>query len=207
MKLFKINPLNPEKEIIEEAVRVIKNNGLVIYPTDTLYGLGANALSEFTVRKIFEVKGRDFNKPISIAVSSLNEAKKYVKLNQIALKLAKRILPGPITLILPVKKKFPKILTRGKNKIGIRVPDNKVTLELIKKCGFPLTSTSANVSGGKDSITAKDAIKQIGGKVDLVLDSGRCKYSKQSTVIEITKKEIKILREGVIKKEKILNYI
>lgn len=204
MKLLKINPLHPEKEIIEEAAKVIKDDGLVVYSTDTIYGLASNALSEKAVRKVFKVKGRDFKKPISIAVASLSEAKKYTKFNSLALKLAKKFLPGPITLILPMKKKFPRMLTRGKDKIGIRIPDNKVALEFIKKCRVPITATSANISGSKEPVTAREAIKQIGDKVDLVLDAGRCRYGKPSTVVDATISEIKIIREGVIPKEKIM---
>lgn len=205
MKLFKINPLHPEKRIIEEAVKVIKNDGLVIYPTDTLYGLGVNALSEVAVKKVFEAKGRDFNKPISITCANLTEAKKYAKFNSLALKLAKKLLPGPITFILQMKKSFPKMLTEGKDRIGIRIPDNKVALELVKRCKVPLTATSANISGGKNPITAEEAIKQIGDKVDLILDSGRCKYNKPSTVVEVTDNEIKIVREGVLTKKSLIN--
>lgn len=203
MKVFKINPLHPEKKIIEEAVKILKKEGLVLYPTDTLYGLGVNALSEVAVRKVFEVKGRDFKKPISIAVSSLDEAKKYAKFNSTALKLAKKFLPGPITLILPAKKKFPWMLTQGKDKIGIRIPDNKVALELLKKSKVPLTATSANISRGKNPVTAAEARRQIGKKVDLILDAGGCKYGKPSTVVEVKRNKAMILREGVISEEKI----
>jgi len=189
-------------KIIEKAVKIIKNGGVVVYPTDTLYGLGANALDKGAVKRVFEIKGRKFNKPISIAFSSLEQAKKYVKFNYTALKLAKKFLPGPLTLILPLKKKLPENLTQGKNEIGIRIPDNKIALELIKKSGVPITATSANLSGGKDPVTAKEAIKQIGNKVDLILDAGKCKYSKGSTIVKIAD-EIEIIREGVIPKEKI----
>jgi len=189
-------------EKIDSAVNIIKNGGVVVYPTDTLYGLGSNALDKRAVKRVFEIKGRKFNKPVSIAFSSFEQAKKYVKFNYTALKLAKKFLPGPLTLILPLKKKLPKNLTQGKNEIGIRIPDNKIALELIKKSGVPITATSANLSGGRDPATAKEAIKQIGNKVDLILDAGRCKYNKGSTIVKIVD-GIEIIREGVIPKEKI----
>ena len=111
-----------------------------------------------------------------------------------------------MTLILPLKKKLPKSLTQEKNEIGIRIPNNKTALEIIKRSGVPLTATSANLSWGKDPITAKEAIKQIGKKVDLVLDAGKCKYRKGSTVVKIID-GIEIIREGVIGTRKIMDNI
>ncbi len=186
MRILKINPAD-----------VLKNDGLVVYPTDTLYGIAANALSKKSITKVYKVKGREFRKPLSIAFYSLSQAKKYVKFNSLALKLAKKFLPGPLTLVLPMKYKFPKELTHSEN-VGTRVPDNKIALELIKECGFPITATSANISGKKDPVNVEDAIKQIGDKVDLILDGGKCRFKKPSTVIEVDNRKIKILRKGVI---------
>lgn len=203
MKILKINPNRPERELIKLAVDILRNDGLVIGCTDTLYGLFANSLSKKAISKVYKVKGRDFRKPLSIAFYSLSQAKKYVKFNKAALKLAKEFLPGPLTIILPLKYKFPKELTFGSKNVGIRIPDNKIALELIKECGFPITATSANISGSADPITADDAIRQIGNKVDLILDGGKCKLRKPSTIVEIIHNEIKILREGAIKKSKL----
>jgi len=198
MRILKINPNKPEKELINIAADVLKNDSLIVYPTDTLYGIAANALSKKAVLNVYKVKGRTFNKPLSIAFHSLSQTKKYVKFNSLALKLAKKFLPGPLTIILPMKYRFPKELTFGSKNVGIRIPDNKIALELIKECGFPITATSANISGNKDPITAKDVAKQIGDKVDLILDAGKCKYSRPSTVIKVTGNKIKVLRKGVI---------
>lgn len=202
MKVLKINPNKPEKELIALAADVLKNDGIVVYPTDTLYGIAANALSKKAILKVYKVKGREFKKPLSIAFNSLTESKKYVKFNRTTLKLAKRFLPGPLTIILPMKYGFPKELTGSKD-VGIRIPDNRITLELIKKFGYPITATSANISGNKGPITAEVAIKQIGDRVDLILDGGKCKLKKPSTVIEIKNNEIKVLREGAIKKRQL----
>lgn len=204
MKLLKVNPITPEKEKIEKAVKIIKNGGLVITPTDTLYALSASASDRESIEKVYRVKGRDYKKPLSIMFYSLAHAKKYVKFNSSALRLAKKFLPGAITLILQMKKKFPRVLTGGKDMVGVRIPDNNVALELIKTCKVPLTATSANISGGRNPITAREAIKQIGKKVDLVLDAGKCNYREPSTVVDCTKK-IRILREGAISKEDVLD--
>jgi len=203
MKVLKINPNKPEKELIALAVDVLKNGCLVLYPTDTLYGIAANALNKKAIRNVYKVKGRKFKKPLSIAFHSLSEAKKYVKFNSLASKLAKKFLPGPLTIILPMKYKFPRGLTCGSKNVGIRIPDNKVALELIRGFGYPITSTSANISGNKDPVTAGDAMKQIGDRVGLILDGEKCKLRKPSTVIEVQNNEIKILREGAIKKSQL----
>jgi len=201
-EIIKIDTEKPSKKIIEKAAKIIRNGGTVVYPTDTLYGLGANALDRKAVLKIFEIKGRKFDQPISIAVSDLKEAKKYALFNPIALKIARKFLPGPLTLILYQKRKIPKELNPDK-KVRIRIPDNRVALELIKKSGVPLTATSANLSGGKNPITAREAVRQIGEKVDLVLDAGRCKYSKPSTLIDLSSGKVEVVREGVIEKKDI----
>ncbi len=200
MKILKINPNKPEKELINLAVDVLKHDGLVVYPTDTLYGLAANALNKKAIMRVYKVKGRDYKKPLSIALYSLVQARKFVRFNSTALKLAKKFLPGPLTIVLPMKHKFPKELTFDSENIGIRIPDNKIVLNLIKACEFPITATSANISGYKDPVTAEDAINQIGDKVDLILDGGECKLKKPSTVIEVLGNEIKVLREGAIKR-------
>ncbi len=200
MKILKINSNKPEKELIDLAVDVLENDGLVVYPTDTLYGIAANALSNKAILKVYKVKGRTSKKPLSIAFHSLSQAKKYVKFNSFTLKLAKKFLPGPLTIILPMKHKFPKELTFGSKNVGIRIPDNEIALELMKGFKYPITSTSANISGDKDPVTAEDAEKQIGNKVDLILDGGKCKLKKPSTIVEIIEDEIKVLREGAIKK-------
>lgn len=200
MKILKINPNKPEKELIKLAADVLKNDGIVVYPTDTLYGVAADALSRKAVIKVYNAKGRDFKKPLSIAFDSLSHARKYVKFNKITLRLARKFLPGPLTMILPMRYKFPKELTYGSENVGVRIPDNRIALELIKEFGYPITATSANISGNDDPVTAEDAANQIGNKVNLVLDGGRCKLRKPSTIMKISNDEIEIVREGAIRK-------
>lgn len=198
MRILKINPNKPERQLLRIAADVLKNGGLIIYPTDTLYGLGANALNRKSVKKVYKVKGRKFKKPLSVAFNSLKQAQKYVTFNASSIKLARRLLPGPLTIIVPMKRKFPKELTR--QKIGIRIPDNRIVFELLKMTKFPITATSANISSKKDPVTAEDAANQIGNKVNLIIDGGRCKYSKPSTIVEIVDDYIRVIREGVLKK-------
>lgn len=205
MKIIKVDVKNPQKEAIKKATEVLKIGGVVVYPTETLYGLGANPFDEQALQKVFEIKGRDLSKPISLAFRDIEHVKRFAEINSTAEKIIKKFLPGPLTIILTSKLQLDDIL--GGNKIGVRIPDNKVALELLKEVKFPLTSTSANLSGSKNPETAKEAINQIGEKVDLVLDAGKCKYGKPSTVVDLSSGEIEVVREGIIGKKELLKLI
>lgn len=167
---------------VEKAVETIKKGGVVVYPTDTVYGLGANALDEKAVKRVFEIKKRDLKKPISIIVRDIEMAKKVASFSKNTEKILKKILPGPVTVILHKKKILPDILTGGSKKVGLRIPDCEFTKALMEKLDFPITTTSANISG-----------KPIKGK--------------PSTVVDLTGPEPKILRMGPIKKEELFKLI
>lgn len=188
---------------VKEAARIIKAGGLVVYPTETVYGLGADPFNRIAVLKVFGAKRRPLDKPLSVAVSSLEEADKLVFVNEAARKIAGAFLPGPITIVLKKKARFPKELTAGSDKLGIRIPDHPIALNLIELAG-PITATSANISGHPDPITAYEAKKQIGDRVDSVLDGGECKIKKSSTVVDLSiDSGFEILREGAISRQAI----
>lgn len=178
MKIFKIDPNNPKKETIKKVIDIIKKGGVTVYPTDTVCGLGANALDEKAIKKVFEIKRRDFKKPISIIVRDVEMAKKVASFGRDTEKILKKILPGPITVILFKKNIVPDILTGGSKKIGIRIPDCKFTQALMQKLDFPITTTSANISG-----------KPIEGQA--------------STVLDLTGPKPKILRTGPVTKKEL----
>ncbi len=163
---------------VKKAAEIIKKGGVVAYPTDTVDGLGADALDEKAVKKVFEIKKRDFKKPISIIVRDIEMAKKVANFGKEIEKILEKILPGPITVILYKKKILPDILTGGSKKIGIRIPDCEFTKALMEKLDFPITTTSANVSG-----------KPIKGQA--------------STVIDLTGAKPKILRAGPVTKKEL----
>ena len=198
-----IVPLNDEN--LKLAASIVKNNGLIIYPTETVYGLGANPFSEEAVKKVFDVKRRK-DKPIPIIVSSLDEALKLAYFSEKALKLAKKFWPGPLTLVLPRKPLTPDFLG-SKELVGVRIPNNLSTLKLVKFCGGFLTGTSANISGQPAPTTAEEAEKQIGKHVDLIIDGGKTFYGLSSTVVDASTDKIKILRLGPIKIEDILKVV
>lgn len=194
---MKIISLSKPDGGIEEAIEILKAGGLLIYPTDTLYGLGCNALDEPALRSVFAVKKRPVSNPLSIAVRDIEMMKEYADLSDAAEKLADAFLPGPLTVVLK-KKNLPDVLTGGLPKVGIRIPKSEIVLKLVKLMGAPITATSANISGNPPPTSAEEAISQI-PEADIVLNGGRLEGGIPSTVIDLSGKP-KILREGAIKK-------
>jgi len=181
-------------DVIKKAVEILKNNGLIVYPTDTLYGIGGNPFNEDVVKKIFEVKKRP-NVPISVAVSNIDMIKKIAEMNSAAIRIYEEFMPGPVTVVLKKKKNVPLLLTAGSEKIGVRIPDNKIALEIINRFG-PITSTSANIHKGKNPVDVETAKKQLGDNIQLYIDDGKCKYGKPSTVVDVSDGKKKFKERG-----------
>jgi L-threonylcarbamoyladenylate synthase len=183
---------------IKEAAAIIKAGGLVVYPTETVYGLGASAFSRIAVLKVFAAKKRPLDNPLSVAVKDMKQADEIAYVNTAARKLAKVFLPGPLTIVLKKKANLPKELTSGSGKVGIRIPRNEIALKLIKLAG-PITATSANISGQHPITTADEARKQLAGRVDFVLDGGPSQIGVESTVVDVSEEgKCEILRDGAI---------
>lgn len=174
---------------INKAVGVLKKSGIIAYPTDTIYGLGANIFDQKAVKRVFKLKGRSFDKPLSIAVADFKMIEELAHVSDENRGLIKKLLPGPITILLLKKDIVPDYITRGSKLVGIRFPKNREAIEIIKKVGFPITSTSANPSGKPDVFKAED----IKLNVDFII-RGECKYKKSSTIVDLENK--KILRRG-----------
>lgn len=201
MEVLKLDS-DAEKKI-RRAAQVIKSGGLVVYPTDTLYGLGCNALSAGAVKKVFKAKQRRAGKPLPIAVDSVRMMKKYVVVDSRAEVVARKFLPGALTIVLK-KKNLPDILTGGSGTVGVRIPNSETALKLIKLAGVPITATSANVSEETPPVSVEE-VRGLKG-VDLVLDAGKLEARVPSTVLDLTGKP-KILRKGKIKKDEIESVI
>lgn len=194
MKIIKINAESPEKEKIETARDVLRNGGTVVYPTDTVYGLGANIFQEKAVLDVYQMKGRSTDKPVSICLSKIEDIKKIARIDPEVETIIRKILPGPYTLILTKKETVPAQITGGTDKIGIRIPDNIICRELSQE--FPITTTSANRSGNPSPKSAKEARKELDDHPDILLDSGPSKGGISSTVVDLTATTPHILREG-----------
>ncbi|HVP41140.1 MAG TPA: L-threonylcarbamoyladenylate synthase [Candidatus Krumholzibacteriaceae bacterium] len=189
---------------IKEAARIIAEGGIIVYPTDTVYGLGCNPFNEEAVRKIFRIKGKR-TKPLPILASNVKEIEKIALTTDRTLKFAEKFWPGPLTMVLPKKPSLPSLVTRDLNSVAVRVPNHKVAFELIRTSGGLLVGTSANKTGKKPSRTAQEAAKQIGKKVDLIIDDGPTPIGASSTIIDLTQEELRIVRQGPIRLEDILS--
>lgn len=196
MKIFKINPNNPENDKLKAAVDVLKNGGTVVYPTDTIYGIGANIFDTEAIQKVYSIKKRFSDKPLSACVSKIEDIHKIAYMDENMENTVEKILPGPFTIILKKKESVPSILTAGGEKIGVRIPDNKVCMELSRK--FPITTTSANLSGQNVPESVEGVLKQLDDAVDLILDAGICKHGVHSTVIDMTVSPPQIVRKGAV---------
>lgn len=205
MQVLKVDPRKPENEAIEKAAKVLQLGGIVVYPTETLYGLGANIMDTGSIERLFEIKGRRDDKPVSIAFRDVEQAEKYAVFNKTAKRLAQFMLPGPLTMVLPARINLGDMF--GGDRMAVRVPSGAVAHAILEKTRFPVTATSANISGQADPVCAKDAIGQIGDKVDLVLDGGDCEHGKPSTVVDLTKEEPIFLREGAVPRSRILGFL
>ncbi|MBN2734114.1 MAG: threonylcarbamoyl-AMP synthase [Methanomicrobiaceae archaeon] len=174
---------------IDEAVSVLHRDGLIVYPTETVYGLGCDAFSDNAIHRVYEVKKRPLSNPISIAVCDLEMALAVTLMSDFEQEFIEKFLPGPVTAIVKANKCLPSLLTGGTGYIGIRIPDNKTTLSIISEFDAPITSTSANVSGGKSPVD----FSEITVVYDLFIDGGRLPGTP-STVVDLANK--KIIRPG-----------
>ncbi len=192
----------PQNQLIKQAVRVLKTSGLIIYPTETSYGLGADATSPKAVSKVIEYKGERKGKPISVAVSDSKMAKKYIKINPTAKNIFKNLLPGPITIVCEGKHKVDPRVEAETGTLGVRIPDHKLFLEISKKFRKPITATSANISGKKPPYAIEDIIQNLTNTkkelLSLVIDAGPLPKNPPSTVIDTTLDQPEIIRQGKI---------
>ncbi|MFO0356345.1 MAG: L-threonylcarbamoyladenylate synthase [Sphingobacteriaceae bacterium] len=189
---------------IDTAAQTLENGGLVAIPTETVYGLAANAINETAVLKIFEAKQRPFFDPLIIHVASLTDVSRYAELTDARLKsLAEGFWPGPITLLLPKKSIVPDLVTSGLPQVAIRVPKHELTLELLRKVSFPLAAPSANPFGYVSPTEPEHVNKQLGDKVDYILDGGKCEVGLESTIVGIEDGVICVYRLGGLALEEI----
>ncbi|MGH1568905.1 MAG: L-threonylcarbamoyladenylate synthase [Nitrosopumilus sp.] len=190
------------KEGIEKASQIVNHGGIVIFPTDTVYGIGCNPYNKSSIKKIYEIKSRDVIKSLPVLTYSKDTAKKIVHFDKITEKIVEKFWPGPLTVILKVTDDKIKESLNLDNKIAIRVPNHQCTLNLLQKCNY-LVGTSANISGNTSHTNPKDCLRDLKG-YDVFVDGGIISSKGESTIIEIENKEIKIIREGSLSKEEIL---
>ncbi|OGU40755.1 MAG: threonylcarbamoyl-AMP synthase [Ignavibacteria bacterium GWB2_35_12] len=185
---------------IQEAVRLLNEGEIIGFPTETVYGIGGDIFNEEAVNKIFEIKNRQLNLPLSAHLSSISDIEDVAfDVPDEFFILADKFLPGPLTIILKKKKSIPDSVTSGLKTIGIRVPDNKIIHKLLEEFGKPLAASSANLSGKRPALTSEEVITYFPEGISLILDGGRCRYSQESTVISLVEFPPLLIREGVIR--------
>ncbi|MSQ14976.1 MAG: threonylcarbamoyl-AMP synthase [Dehalococcoidia bacterium] len=184
---------------LEKAATLLRDGGVVAFPTDTVYGLGAHFLNARAIRRIYLIKGRSEKKPLQLILSDVSEVETVAdEVPDIFWQLAARFLPGGLTLVLKKSDRVPLTVTAGVATVAIRVPDNNVALDLVKRAGIPLAATSANRSGRPSMTTARDVLNELGRCLDAVVDGGPAKLGRDSTVLDLTQSPPRILREGAI---------
>ncbi len=195
--------LRIDKESIREAAATILKGGLVVYPTDTVYGLGCDPFDKEAVNKVADVKRR-IKGNFPVLVETIEKAKELGEVDGDAETLALRFWPGPLTIVVSSRAELPSSIVGTDRMVGLRVPGRKDTLDFISMCGGSLVGTSANISGAPSMRRADEALKTFEGKVDLVLDGGSLAKSPESTVVRATSKRVDILREGAVSRQEIV---
>jgi L-threonylcarbamoyladenylate synthase len=188
---------------IKEAARLVLEGGVIAYPTDTVYGLGCNPFDADAVDRLVKAKER-IKVSLPILVSSLKDAERLGEISGLAVTLANRFWPGPLTLVVRPRSNFPARVTGDTILVGLRVPNHETARRLIKECGGALIGTSANISGHASLKTAKEVVRELEGRIDLVLDGGPAPIGRESTVVRVNGDEVTMLREGAISRDDIL---
>jgi tRNA threonylcarbamoyl adenosine modification protein (Sua5/YciO/YrdC/YwlC family) len=192
-----IHPVNPEPRLIEKAVEVLRTGGIIIYPTDTVYGIGCSIESKNAIEMIHLIKHQKEEKPFSFVCSGLTHVSEYAIVSNMAFKTMKHLIPGPYTFILPAAKmrQFPKILVSRRRTVGIRVPDSPIALALVRELGHPVLSTSVTVDDGTILNDPDEIAGHFNNRVDMIIDAGSF-HTGPSTVIDLTGDQPEIIRQG-----------
>lgn len=203
VKVIRVNPLNPDEKLIEEAATIMRSGGLVAFPTETVYGLGADATNDEAVRKIFDVKGRPTDNPLIVHVSDMEMFDSIASRDDLALKLAGKFWPGPMTMVLG-RKDLPDLVSAGMPTVAVRMPAHPVAMMLIQKLRRPVAAPSANIAGRPSPTRAEHVLEDFGNKIEAVIDGGEVTFGLESTVISLVSRPPVLLRPGVITPEQII---
>jgi len=176
-------------ESIREASKTIISGGVIVYPTETVYGIGASALDEQAILRVFQIKRRPMSMPIFLAVSSLEMLDRVAEISTNDREILERLMPGPVSVLVRRKDVVPNVLTAGSPLVGIRFPDHEMALRIIDAAG-PITSTSANLTGSPSPASVEEVSQEIAERVEMVLDGGKCKFGQPSTLLDLTNRTI-----------------
>lgn len=190
--------------MLEKAAKLIKQGKIVVFPTETVYGIGSNGLDEQAVKKLYNVKQRPLNKPISLLVSNMEMVDMIAKdITEIEYKIMEKFFPGPLTIILKKKEVVPNIVTSGKDTVGVRMPSGEIARKLVELAGVPIAAPSANITGEPSGTNLQEIKKHFEGKVDYFIDGGESEIGVSSTIVQVVDGKPQILRQGHITLEQI----
>lgn len=193
--LLEVNPENIKPRQITQIVEILRGGGVIAYPTDTTYGIGCSIMNKKGLERIYQIKQRDRKKPFSFICSDLSEVSRYARLTNVAFKIMKRCLPGPYTFVLDASREVPDLLTTKQKTVGIRIPDNRICLAIVRELGVPIVTTSANISGEVPVGDPYSINDLFGGMLDLVVDGGML-ATDVSSVISLIGDRVELLRKG-----------
>ena len=205
-KYIKVDPASPDMEAMREAAECIKKGGLVVFPTETVYGLGADSFNTDAVKKIYAAKGRPSDNPLISHIASMDEALRLAEaVTPDAKKLMEAFWGGPLTIILKRRQDVPSVISAGLDTVSIRMPSHSVANMLIRLAGVPIAAPSANLSGSPSPTTFEHCKQDMDGRVDMIIDGGRCSIGVESTVVDMTGEVPVILRPGAVTLEDIVS--
>ena len=195
---------NVDESELNKIKEILNNDGVIIFPTDTVYGIACNCFNEKAIKKVFDIKKRPENKPINVLSNNLDKIKLVSKnINEKEKFLIDKYMPGALTIILDKNEKVSDILTAGLDTIGVRIPKNNISLRILENVSYPLATTSANISGDSAGIKITDFLKEFDGVVDAIIDGGETDLKVASTIVRVeSDNKLKIIREGTIKIKK-----
>lgn len=197
-QIIKTNGISINNDILYNASEILTNGGLVVFPTETVYGLGGDGTSHEAAKKIYSAKGRPSDNPLIIHIAEPQDAEKYAVTSPTYYKLAKAFMPGPLTIILPKKDVIPLSVTGGLETVALRCPSHPIAHQLIKAFGKPIAAPSANLSGKPSPTCARHVIDDLNGKVDMIIDGGNCEIGLESTIVKLDNDIATLLRPGAI---------
>lgn len=207
-RIIRVSPSVVDPDKMDEIVKVLRSGGIIVYPTETFYGLGANVFSEKAIKKVYRLKKRDPQKPLSVLISDLAMLSRIVSgVPDFFLQAVLELWPGPLTVILKASSEVPRVIQGQGGTLGVRLPGHKWVRSLLAWLNNPITATSANISGEVEISTPEEAIKLFEGLVDLVIDGGRTEGLLPSTVVDLSGKTPRLIREGAIPHDRLKKYL
>jgi L-threonylcarbamoyladenylate synthase len=206
-RIYRVSPEHPEPEPLEDAARALRRGELVTFPTETVYGLGANGLDPAAVRRIFAAKGRPGDNPLILHVESIEKAREIALVDVRAETLFRRYSPGPLTLVLPAREHVPPVTRGGLATVGVRIPDSSIALELIRRARLPVAAPSANSSGRPSPTDVATVMEDLGASVAVALDGGPTRVGLESTVLDVSTSVPVLLRPGDVTLEELREYL